>query len=144
MFLLEIREKTLFARVKDIFPECEVLINGSPQLYPLRCLVDHCPKNANCMEKLVHRVKYIFDTFEKAELLILYFAYPDRPGSIRCGVFWKDFRPPYYRTINRTSWELFKKNGTVYSWQLPDWLLLGHTKAPEESNQLVQLGQKNA
>lgn len=142
MYLLEVNKKTIFARVKDVFPECEVLITGSPQLHPFKCLVDNsCHKNANCMEKLVHRVKYIFDTFKDAQLLVLYYAYPDRPGSIRCGIFWRDFREPYHRTINRTSWELFKKRGTVYSWELPQSLFLTGKAVPDE--QIVQLGAKS-
>lgn len=141
MYILEVNNKTIFARLKDVYPECEVLINGSPQLYPLRCLADHCPKNANCMEKLVHRVKFLFDTFPNAQLLVLYFAFPDRPGSIRCGIFWSDFSEPYFRTINRASWELFKKKGTVYEWEMPQSLFL---TGRAETNALVQLGAKKS
>lgn len=141
MYVLDVNKKTIFARLKDVFPECEVLITSSPQLYPLRCLVDACPKNASCMGKLVHRIKYIFDTFTEAELLLLYFAYPDRPGSIRCGVFWKDFREPYVRTINRASWELFKKKGDAYVWEMPQSLFL---TGKADDNKLVQLGTKKS
>lgn len=139
MYILEIQEKTLFARLNDVFPECAVLIEHAPKLYPLRCLVDDgCHRNSNCMEKLARRVKHMFEVFEKAELLILYFKWPDRPDSIRCGVFWRDMREPYYRTINRSSWEIFKEKGTVYSWEMPQWLLLG-AEPPKDDNKLVQL-----
>jgi hypothetical protein len=138
VYLLEVNTKTIFARLKDIFPECEVLIEHQPQLYPLRCLVNHCPKNANCMEKLVRRVKHVFEVFSEAQLLILYFKWPDRPASIRCGVFWRDLREPCYRTINRSSWEIFKEKGTIYSWEMPQWLLLG-AQPPQDDNKLVQL-----
>lgn len=141
MYLLEVNKKTIFARLKDVFPECEVLISDSPQLYPLRCLKDSCHKNANCMERLVHRVKYVFDNFSDSKLLILYFAYPDRPGSIRYGVFWQDFREPYFGVMNRDSWELMKKHGIVYSWELPQSLFL---TGRADDNQLVQLKTKTS
>lgn len=127
MYLLEVNTKTIFAKLKDVFPECEVLIQDAQQLYPLRCLKDHCPRNANCMEKLAHRVKYIFDNFKEAQLLILYFAYRDRPGSTRAGLFWRDMREPRFITFNRASWEKMKEVGVIYEWTLPQSLFLGQT-----------------
>jgi hypothetical protein len=122
--LLEIRKKTIFAKLKDIYPECEFLIEDQPQLYPLRCLVDSCPRNANCMEKLAKRVKYLFNSFPESELLILYFAYRDRPGSTRAGLFWRDMSEPRFITMNRSSWEKMKKMGDVYEYNLPSAFFL--------------------
>jgi hypothetical protein len=124
MYLLEVRAKTIFAKLRDVYPECEFLIGDAPQLYPLRCLKDHCPRNANCMEKLVHRVKWFFDTFPNAHLLILYFAYRDRPGSTRAGLFWRDMDEPRFITMNRSSWEKMKSIGSIYEYNLPDALFL--------------------
>lgn len=125
MLVLTVQEKTIFAKLKDVFPECEFLIRGAPQLFQLRCLVDHCPRNANCMEGLAKRVKWFFDTFKEASLVFLYFAGPDKPGSIRGGVFWRDMREPRVITFNRAAWEKFKKMGVVYETTMPDELFLG-------------------
>lgn len=125
MLVLEVNSKTVFMKMKDVYPECEFLISDQPQLFPLRCLVDHCPRNANCMEKIAHRVKYIFDTFKDAKLLLLYYSYRDRPGTIRAGVFWRSMDEPRVITLNRSGWEKMKSMGKVYEWSLPESLFLG-------------------
>lgn len=76
------------------------------------------------MDKLVKRVKYIFDAFPEAKLLLLYFAYRDKPGSQRAGVFWREMTEPRYITMNRGGWEKLKEIGNVYEWELPDSLFL--------------------
>jgi hypothetical protein len=124
MLILEVQELTIFTKLKDVYPECFLLIEQASSLFPLRCLKDHCPRNANCMEKLANRVKYVFDSFPKAQLLVLYFAYPDRPGATRAGIFWRDMREPRFITMNRSGWEKMKQMGVVYEWQLPDDLFL--------------------
>ena len=124
-------KSAIFMKMKDLYPECEFLIKGGDQLFPFRCLRDgYCPRNSNCMDKLAHRVKYVFDTFADAQLLLLYFRYPDMPGSHRAGVFHRDLqdtRFPRYMVFNRSMWERMKKVGEVFSWNLPDELFLGST-----------------
>lgn len=116
---------TLFMKLKDVYPECEFLISDVPQIFPLHCLqADSCPRNQNCMEKLVARLKCVFDTFHDAQSVLLYFRYQDRPGTHRAGVFWRDMREPRLITFNRAAWEKLKTVGTVYSWRLPDELFL--------------------
>lgn len=125
MYVLEVQEKTIFCKLKDVYPECEHLIMDSQQLYPLRCFRDDgCPRNSNCQEKLAHRTKFIFDNFPNAQLLVLYFSYRDRPGSTRAGLFWRDIREPRLITLNRTGWEKMKEIGVVYEWELPNHLFL--------------------
>lgn len=115
----------IFMKLNDLFPECQFLIEGADQLYPLFCLEnDMCPRNANCMAKLVKRVQYVFDTFEEADLLMLYFRYPDMPNSHRAGIFWRDMREPRYTVFNRSMWARMKEIGAVYEWTLPDNLFL--------------------
>jgi len=115
----------LFMKLDALFPECSYLIKGADQLYPLFCLKNNvCPRNANCMERLAKRTKYVFDTFPDADLLLLYFRYADMPNSHRAGVFWRDMREPRYVTFNRAVWEKMKKVGIVYEWVLPDNLFL--------------------
>lgn len=119
-------KSSLFMKLTDLFPECIHLIRDAAQLYPLFCLRNNmCPRNQNCMGKLVKRVKYIFDHFPDGEVLFLYFTYPDRPGTHRAGVFNKDLSEPYYTTFNRTAWDKFKQVGVIYEWFLPDSLFLG-------------------
>ncbi len=117
---------SVFMKLNDLFPECSFLIEGADQLHPLFCLVnDVCPRNANCMEKLAKRVKYVFDTFEKADLLMLYFKHPDMPGSQRAGIFWRDnTTPPRYTVLNRSMWIRMKEIGAVYEWNLPENLFM--------------------
>lgn len=123
MLVLEVYKKTLFIKVDWVYPECKFLIGKEPKLYPFLCLKDHCPRNMNCMDKLAHRVKYIFDSFPEAKLLILYFTHHDST-SRRAGVFWRDMREPRFITMNRSYWEKLKKIGIVYEWELPDSLFL--------------------
>ena len=115
----------LFMKLKDLYPECEFLIQDLPECYPLHCLErDSCPRNQNCMDKLVKRIQYVFETFPDVQNVVLYFRYQDRPGSHRAGVFWRDLREPRLITFNRTAWEKCKQIGTVYQWVLPDSLFL--------------------
>ena len=122
--VLEINKRTLFIKLTSLFPECEFLISDVEKLHPLICLRGVCHRNANCMDKLVRRVKYVFDTFKEAKLLILYFSYRDQPGSQRAGVFWRDLREPRYFVMNRTGWEKMKEIGIVYDWPIPDSIFL--------------------
>jgi hypothetical protein len=129
MYILEVQKKTLFIKLKDLFPECEFQIKDVEQLYPLFCLSGPCHRNANCMGKLAVRVNYVFEKWPEADLLMLYFSYRDRPGSQRAGIFWRDMREPRYITMNRTGWEKFKTMGVIYEWHLPNELFL---RAPTE------------
>ncbi len=72
------------------------------------------------------RVKYIFDTFPSADLLLLYFRYHDFPKKHRSGVFTRNLDEPRYITFNPHAWEKIKSMGTVYEWNLPDSLFLAN------------------
>ena len=124
MLVLEVQKKTLFIKLKDVYPECAVLIEGESRLHPLICLKSSCPKNANCMEKLAKRVKYTFEQWPESEVLLLYFTYKDRPESLRGGIFYPDMREPRLITFNKHSWDLLKRKGKVYEWQMPNELFL--------------------
>jgi len=124
MLILEVQRKTLFMKMVDLYPECQFLIEDEPQLYPLKCLVDQCHRNQNCMTTLAHRIKYIFDHFEEANLIVLYFKYRDAPKRQRAGVFWRDMREPRYIVMNPYAWEKLKSLGTIYEWTLPQDLFL--------------------
>lgn len=132
MYVLEVNNKSLFIKMKEVYPECEFLIEDESKLFPFICLISDCHRNANCMEKLANRVKYIFDQFESAELLVLYFRYRDFPKRHRAGVFWRDMREPRYIVMNPYSWERLKMRGIIYEWELPSSLFL-------RTSSLVQL-----
>lgn len=126
----------LFMKQADLYPECQLWIDGYDQLFPFRCLRDgECPKNRNCMGTLANRLKCVFDTFQDVDFVFLYFSWQDRPGSQRAGLFARDLedkRFPRYLTFNRSVWDQVKARcqaeGTVYRWKVPDHLFLGlHT-----------------
>src|SRR5262245_39418598 len=102
MYLLSIQDKTLFCKFFDIYPECGLLVQDQPKLFPLICLESECHRNSNCFVKIAHRVQYIFDQFPKATLLILYFSYRNEPDRLRAGVFWRDFENTRFVKINKS------------------------------------------
>jgi len=112
---------TAFVPLRDLYPECLVLIGTEPQLYPLRCMASSCPRNANCATKLAHRVNYFFDKLATEEtILFAYFKHPDRPKSVRAGVFYRDLREPKVILCNYFAFKKFSKEGIVFQWDPPD------------------------
>jgi len=122
------QEKTTFIPLKYLYPECMVLIEDHPQMYPLKCMVeDGCPANANCGEIIVRRVNYLLqEIMPETEMLIAYFKYRDRPNSIRGAVFNRNLDPPTIDILNPYAFRKFMREGTTYQW-LPstEYLLLG-------------------
>lgn len=123
------KDKTMFIKMKDVYPECEFYIRSNPKLHPFICLKEDnsCHVGMNCMMILAKRVNYIFEQFSDVHLLFLYFSYPDKPGSQRAAAFWRpEFdRDPKYLTFNRSAWENIKSKGMIFKWSLPDSLFLG-------------------
>ncbi len=123
MLILEVNNCAIFTKFEELFPECNFLIKDEEKLFPLICLKDTCHRNMNCMEKLAKRIKYLFDLFTNAKILILYFRYRDKPNSLRAGVFWRDFEvPPKYITMNPGAWGRFKEIGTIYDITFPSFI----------------------
>lgn len=126
-----IQDKTVFIPLKYLYGECFFLINGEPELSPLFCMSDECHRNSNCGAVLARRVNYfVNNVVPKAELILAYFTYPDRPGSIRAGVFDTSFEEhPRVITCNRSAFEKFRKEGLVFSWEpTTEFLLLSDNK----------------
>lgn len=131
MKVLEIVSRTgsnksfLFVALNDLYPECEVLIHGSPQLSPLCCLPGKlCPKNASCVERLLVRLRAMFDAFSRALIIATLFRYQDRPESLRAGIFWRDVeQDPKLTTVNPSAWAKLRRlaveAGTTYDVELP-------------------------
>ena len=117
-------DTSLFVKLDHLYPECPTYLNGT-ELYPLWCMRnDYCPKNQNCIPILARRVGAIFSYFEKAKLLYLWYAYPDKPGATRAGLFTSDFDEPKLMLFNRHQWNKVKKKGDGY-WLTPSQDMLG-------------------
>lgn len=132
IFYFRFQHKTTFIKLQYLFPECEYLIEGKDQLHPLKCLQSSCPVNANCMEGLAKRVNYFFENVAiGSELIIAYFKYPDRPNSIRAGVFYKDFDEPRVMTMNPWAFKKFQREGDAYKWVPPEEFYRLSSSAPD-------------
>jgi hypothetical protein len=103
--------RTLYCRQRDLFPECSVYIQDSPQLHPFLCFRDHCHVGRGCFDTLARRVVALYDAvsprFPRAKSLIVYFRFPNRQAPremksyLGIGGAWIDCtwaRPP--RLIN--------------------------------------------
>ena len=142
-FVLEVKSaksgrSVIFMKLNDVYQECSFLIEDEPQLHPLICLKDRCHRGLNCMEKLANRVKYIFDVWTSADVLLLYFSYRDFPKKQRAGIFTREMDEPRYITMNPHAWKKIKELCTVYEWRLPDSILLGGS-----GDKLHQIGKRD-
>ena len=123
-----INEKTVFMPLRYLYPECEKLIEHHPKMYPLKCLQDNnCPANMGCMDVLVRRVNYIFThVAPKAQLVIAYYKYRDKPNTIRAGIFHRDLSEPYLMVLNPFGFRKFQKRGLAFTWMpTREYLMLG-------------------
>jgi len=112
---------SVFLPLRFLYAECLVLIDGSPQLYPLACFNRPCPVMKNCPDVLAHRVNYLFDKIvPNAEVIYAYFKHPDRPRSIRAGMFRRDLSEPKTIVMNLAAFNKFRREGVTYNWIPPD------------------------
>ena len=119
--------RTVFMPLRYLYPECMVLIDKDPQLYPLQCLRTSCPKNKNCMEVLANRVKYFFDNVTPgAGMIVAYYKWKDRPNIIRAGIFEAHLPEPRQITCRTSVFKRYQREGEKYSWDPPtDFYLMG-------------------
>ena len=112
------QKHSMFVPLRFVYPECSKLIEGYDQLSPLFCLRnDHCPANNGCMDILAKRLNYLFTrVVPNARQIIAYFKYPDRPDSLRAGIFTRDMKEPTTMTLNRSAFQKFQREGEVFSW----------------------------
>jgi hypothetical protein len=128
---LTFHERTAFIPLRFVYPECMVLIEDQPQMFPLKCFqTDGCPVNANCGEIIVRRIHYLFEqVVPQSEVIICYFKYHDRPKSLRGAVFNKDLQPPEVSILNPFAFRKFLKGGIAYQWFPTDeFLYMGSEK----------------
>ncbi len=111
------QQKTVFIPLRYVYPECSILIAPHPRVPPLLCLKSDCPANRNCMETLAKRVFYFFEQVEPAAtLMVAYFKHPDRPNSIRAGIFDKELENPRVSTLNVSAFKKFCTEGDTKYW----------------------------
>ena len=118
--------QTAFVPLKYLYPECLVLINDEPQLYPLQCLRTNCHRNQNCMGTLARRVKYMFDNVvPEAGMIIAYYKWRNEPNTIKAGVFMSDFSEPRQIKCRTSAFRRYQREGDAYRWDPPAeyWLI---------------------
>ena len=131
MYFLNLSDRTAFFKLQDIFPECFLNREKSPQAEPMTCLRDSCPTNHNCMETLAKRLNALFDLLKGIDLFILYFKKRNITG-LGAGVFWRDMREPRVITMNQGAWNRLKLRGAIYQFQPdPSFFLSGKSQAPD-------------
>jgi hypothetical protein len=120
------QKHSIFIPFKYVYGECNTLIEKYDQLSPLHCLKnDMCPANIGCMDVLAKRVNYLFThVVPDGKLLIAYFKYRDKPGSIRAGVFERDLGEPRLMTLNQSAFKKFQREGIAFTWIPSDDYLL--------------------
>ena len=142
MYFLVMSSRTAFFKLEEIFPECYLNREKSPQIEPLICLREEraCHVNYNCMEIIAKRIRLMFDEFlQNADLTVLYFRKRNIEG-LGAGVFWRDFREPRVITMNPTAWSKIKQRGNLYQfYPEPSFFLSGKSANPEESTEKEQL-----
>ncbi len=124
MFVFIHTEKTLLIKLTDLYPECPVLLTKYPNLNPLNCLTQQiCPANSRCIEKLVPRLRFLFDNFKEVEMILAYFR-SNVDSKLYAGVFWNDDRElPNVIRIHPKGWEKLKVNLEMYEVNMPTELL---------------------
>lgn len=135
VYFVSLNKKTIFFKLQDVFPECFVHREQSPNVEPMLCLQGDCPVNHNCMETLAKRVYVLFQEILPAgQLIILYYRKRNFDG-IGGSLFWRDMREPRNITINPWGWESAKNRSLIYKFEPgPHFYLTGSAAPPEETS----------
>lgn len=115
MYFVVFSSKTAFFRLVDIFPECGLYQEKSPQLEPMVCLTENvCHVGHSCMDKLARRVHAIFEeVVPSADLLLLYYRKRNYDG-LGASIFYRDMSNPRNITMNPYAWERIKRRGKIF------------------------------
>jgi hypothetical protein len=116
------QKKSVFVPLRYVYPECSLLLQETkmPDVFPLSCLQQDCDVNQNCAETLALRVNYWFThVVPDAEMIFAYFKYPDRPKSVRVGVFDRNMGSPKVIVANKSAFTKFKDDAEVFQWVPP-------------------------
>ena len=141
MYFVVFSSKTAFFKFEDIFPECFLYREKTPQIEPLMCLEEDnaCHVGKNCMEMLAKRLLVLFkEVINNSDLMVLYFKKRGIQG-IGAGVFWKDFRSPRTITVNPFAWDKIKSTGKIFQF-MPEseFFIFGRSKEPELKEQATK------
>lgn len=138
-----VSRRTIFARLCDVYPECEALIEDSPQLHQLFCFRpgSMCHKNASCFDKLAKRVIALYEAlhpiYPKTRGIILYWRWRHRRhpselgtyrgiGGARIDCSFK--KPPFLLNprhgyvLNPGGWKRLVELGECWEWRVPEEL----------------------
>lgn len=133
IYFVAANKKTILFKLQDIFPECFVHRDHSPNVEPMLCLQGGCPVNRNCMETLAKRVFILFqEILPAAQLIVLYYRKRNVRG-IGGSLFWRDMREPHNISINPWGWESLKRRSLIYKFEPgPQFFLTGSASSPEK------------
>jgi hypothetical protein len=117
MYFVLFSNKTAFFKLQDIFPECFIYREDSPQLEPCICLRENvCHVNKNCMSTLAQRVYALFEEVcTQSDVILLYF----KKRNFNClgaAVFYRNMGSIEPRTItmNPYAWKMIKSRGSIF------------------------------
>lgn len=118
------QDKTSFIPLRQLYPECFILLKDSPDAMPMQCMRGPCSKNAQCMEILAKRVYYFFNEIDPtSEMLIVYYKYNT---SLKGVIFDKEMNEPVLKTLNPSGFNKFKNEGDIKQWPMrPEFLNIG-------------------
>jgi hypothetical protein len=131
---------SLFIPLRNLYPECMVLIEPHERLSPLQCFKTHCHAMKGCPEVLARMVNYLFThVCPSAQMIYAYFKYRDRPQSIRAGVFDRDLNEPKVIIVNPWGFRKYQKEGVAFEWHPPDeFLFMGSSSGIIPAGNLVR------
>jgi hypothetical protein len=133
--------KTAFWKLQDIFPECFLYREHTPQVDPLMCLSEDnaCHVNHNCMETLVKRINVLFqEVLPTVNVIVLYYRkLNQRYGA---GIFWRDMREPHVITFNPSAWQYIKQRGSIFTFSPnSSFFLSGQAAPPQATSEIPAL-----
>jgi hypothetical protein len=127
-------EKTAFFKLEDVFGECYLYREKSPQIEPVVCLREEnsCYAGKSCMATLAQRVFVLFEEVLPAAYLMLLYYRKRNLGGIGAACFWRDMREPNVITVNPYAWNMVKTRGNVFRFSPgPSFFLTGMAAPPE-------------
>jgi hypothetical protein len=109
---------TVFMPLKYIYPECSTLIEPFDSLEQLHCLrQDFCPANKGCVDKIVLRLKYLYDNVFTKEVKQVLGYYKTKEGKLKAGLFTVDFDTPRVLTLHPKVFAEMQGKSATFTWR---------------------------
>lgn len=135
LYFVVFSSKTAFFKLQDIFPECFLYREASPQIEPLVCLQENnaCTVGKSCMETLCKRLYVLFqEVCAGCDLIILYYKKRNYDG-IGAGVFWSNLEQVRVINVNPFAWARIKRHGNIYQFDpSQEFFLTGQAAPPNK------------